>query len=182
MLLLRCLCVCRYLQHAHAERLSEDLVRLLVEAVPDVRGGHEQLERILRRLLLRLDASRDLALDLAHALLTVRREAQILLVTPQHRGPCAHGGLGQHVVQVDHLVSPVVSHNEHERAVLGGYAILDERADARIHFLLHHGFRGEAGLEHTMQQADAEDLVNTNSESGQLAVMSLPHRCLLPLP
>lgn len=36
-----------YLQDAHAERLAEDVVRLLVEGVADVGRAEKQLERVL---------------------------------------------------------------------------------------------------------------------------------------
>ena len=41
-------------------------------------------------------------------------EVQVVLVAPQHAGPGLHGGLGQHVVQVDHLVPALVSHYNKE--------------------------------------------------------------------
>lgn len=88
------------LQHQHGERLSKNLVRILIVPtpsstlntlnrmrrdvrVPHISHGNEQLERVhLPHFSL---PPLDLALDLALSLLPVAREAQILLVAPEHR-------------------------------------------------------------------------------------------------
>ncbi len=52
-------------------------------------------------------------LDLLHALLGMRGEAEILVVAPEHVGPRTNRGLGQHVVQIDHL-SRAATSRRHE--------------------------------------------------------------------
>lgn len=57
----------KILQNAHAKRVSEDLVRLFVVAVADLRRGDEKLERIL--LIYSANALLDLAFHLLSAFL-----------------------------------------------------------------------------------------------------------------
>lgn len=58
-----------YLQDAHAKRVSQDLVRLIVVAVADVGGGDEELKRVV---LVEVQRARfDLLLQLLHALLPI---------------------------------------------------------------------------------------------------------------
>lgn len=58
-----------YLQDTHAERVSQDLVRLVVVAVADVGGGDEELERVV---LVQVQRARfDFLLQLLHAFLPI---------------------------------------------------------------------------------------------------------------
>lgn len=58
-----------YLQDTHAERVSQDLVRLVVVAVADVGGGDEELERVVLVQVQR--ACFDFLLQLLHAFLPI---------------------------------------------------------------------------------------------------------------
>ena len=95
-----------------------------LEAFPVEIGGVE-LPAAARLKAHRVEqAALDHLLDLPHPLLPMRREPQLLLVAPEHRGPLAHGALGEHVVQVDHLLAPIVADDDEERAVAQLDAIL----------------------------------------------------------
>lgn len=111
------------LQHEHAERVAEYLVRFVVVTVAYVSRGHEQFERII---VVDVEfAALDLLLDLLHALLAMRREAEFFLVAPEHTRSRFHLRLGQHVMQDDHLVARLVAHDHEHRAMLESNAILD---------------------------------------------------------
>jgi hypothetical protein len=62
---------------------------------------------------------------------------ELLLVAPQHIGPGLDNRLGQHVVQVYHLLTPLVSNDHEQGAVVGLDAVLHKRTDAAIHLLPH---------------------------------------------
>ena len=71
------------LQHAHSVRLTQDLVRLLVICVADVRDRDEYLERVL---LVRLpDAALDVSLDLGLPLFSVAG-VKVSICTVTQRG------------------------------------------------------------------------------------------------
>jgi hypothetical protein len=126
----------KVLQHEHADGGAEHLVRVLVVRVLDVGRPDEHFERIV---LVRLaGAAFNLALDLLHPLLAVRREAEILLVAPEHGRPRTDGRLAEHVVQIHNLILAIVADQHKERALSEHHAIVDERAHARVNLLLNH--------------------------------------------
>ena len=84
------------LQNAHPVRVSEDLVRLVVVAKPDLRRGEKELERVF--------AHGRVLLHLSGALLWIAVEPQLLFVAPEHGRPRFEGRLRQHVVQIDDLL------------------------------------------------------------------------------
>ena len=133
----------KVLEHAHAERAPEHALRVLVVAPGDVRARDEELEGIVRGRVVK-PAGGEL-LELTHALLAVRREPELLLVAPQHRGPRADAQLGEQVVEVRHLVLAVVSHDDQQRPRPSRQARLEQGAHAAVHLLLHHARRGPAG-------------------------------------
>eukprot|EP00965_Chrysotila_dentata_P074365 2456790-Pleurochrysis_carterae.AAC.6 len=92
---------------------------------------HEHAERVAENAR-RLAAACDHLLDVAHALLAVRREAQLLLVTPEHRRTGAHRRLGEHVVQINYLLACVVANQHEHRAVTKQHAVLHQRAHTRV--------------------------------------------------
>lgn len=110
-----------------------------VVGVPNVGGGDEELEGVV--LVGIVEAALHLLLDLPHALLAVAAEAQLLLVAPQHRGTRLHGGLGQHVVKIDHLILTPIAHDDEHRAEFLLNSVLYEGPDARIDPLPHRGGR-----------------------------------------
>jgi len=65
----------RYLENEHAEGLPQDLVAVLVVRPADVCLRDEQLERVLRRGIVRAALLR--LFDLSHALLPVGRKPQL---------------------------------------------------------------------------------------------------------
>lgn len=118
------------MQDAHAEGVSQDLVRLVVVTVADVGCSNEELKRVILVQVQR--ASFYLLLQLPHALLPIavkkkRRvtqifllservkrddgdgridspaESQVFFVAPEDRRSCSDCGFGQHVMQDDHL-------------------------------------------------------------------------------
>lgn len=57
----------------------------------------------------------------------IRGKPQVLLITPEYRGLCTNSGLGEHVMQVNHLVLALVTYNDQEGAVIGGPPIVYQR-------------------------------------------------------
>lgn len=117
-----------YLQDTHAERVSQDLVGLVVVAVADVGSCDEELKRVV---LVQVQRPRfDLLLQLLHAFLAIaarasgdtsrllrsaldeahwsRRsslpaESQVLLVAPEDRRSSSDCSFGQHVMKNNNL-------------------------------------------------------------------------------
>ena len=63
------------LEHQHAKGLAEDFVRVAIVAPPNVGLRHEEVEGVVRGGVVRPPRLR--LLNLSHALLAVRREAQL---------------------------------------------------------------------------------------------------------
>lgn len=123
------------LQHEHAERVAEHPRRLAVVAVRDGRRRDEELKRVV---LIRIDeATRRHFFYVAHTLLAVCGEAELLLVAPEDGRAGPNGGLGKHVVQVHDLLACAVADDDKEAAVAQRDGVLNERADPRVDLLPH---------------------------------------------
>ena len=68
----------------------------------------------------------------------MRREAQLLLVAPQHLGTGLDGRTGQELVEVGNLILAVISDQDQHRPLAGHDGALDERPDARVELLSDH--------------------------------------------
>ena len=101
-----------YLKDTHAISLTQNIFTIFIVAPTNLSGGNEQIEGIV--LLGVIQASGHLLLDLTHSLLLVtmlirirakwiRREAEILLVTPQNRWTSTNSTFGQNVVEIGNL-------------------------------------------------------------------------------
>ena len=64
-------------------------------------------------------------------------EVEVLLVAPEDRGAGPHDRLGEHIVQIDDLVTPLVTDYDEHGAVASLVAVLHERPDAAVDFLPH---------------------------------------------
>ncbi len=70
----------KILQHAHAVRLAQNLMRLAVVAPTNVGTRNEKVEGVV--LVRIVQPALNLLLDLLHALLAMRGKPQLLLVAP----------------------------------------------------------------------------------------------------
>jgi hypothetical protein len=133
------------LQHQEPEGLTENFVRLLVitgeisgldelithessallySLVPNISHRYEQLEGAL--FIRFSDTSLDLVLDLLFPLFSVTRETKVLLVAPQNIRPGWNSSLWQEKMQVDNLISGMVSNQNEEGSMVVGDTIGDQ--------------------------------------------------------
>lgn len=123
------------LQDAHAERLSENLVRVLIIAIPNVFTRHEQLDCV-DFIFVQISFRFEL-FDLLDALFLGRRNLELILVAPEHGGLGFDARFGQHLVQIYDLVETAVADYQKETAMVKFDTIFDEDPNPLINLLLH---------------------------------------------
>jgi len=139
----------KVLKDTHSVSVSEDLLRLLVVNIADVRERDEEFEGVLGVGL--SDAALDLLLDLGFALLAVTGEAeQLVLVGPENGFVLLRVGAAKNVVEVQDYIFASIADDDKEGPLLLLYGMgLDlastlgrERIDAgkqeRVLLLEHH--------------------------------------------
>lgn len=123
----------KILKNAHSKSISQNLFCLLVVGVPHIGTGNKQLKGVV---LVRIpNASGNLGLYLLGSLLTVRCEAQVLFVAPEHRRPGRHTSFRQQIMQSDHLVLSAVAHDHKEASVVAFHIIPNKGGNAGVQFL-----------------------------------------------
>ena len=128
----------KVLEDTHPVSVAEDLVGLVVITVADVGRRHKHLEGVL---LVNLHLTiLDLLVQLLHLFLPVARKSKLLLVTPEDIWPRLDCGLGEHVVEDNHLVPGLVSDHDKHRPPTLANAIFNQQPHSVINLFPDHDF------------------------------------------
>ena len=163
----------KVLQHEHTVRIPENLMRVVVIAVADVRRRHKQRERVL---LLRVQQS-SLAhlLDLLHTLLPVRRQVQVRLVHPEHRRAGLDDRLAEHEVKIHYLLPALVADDDEQGPMVRQDGILNQRPDTTVDLLPHWSRCGL--IEWACKDGNSEEKKNRGEEQRRRTPPIDPIRC-----
>ena len=124
------------LKDEHLEGVTQDLMGLLVVAVPDFSGPDEEIEGIIDTLI--IESLHLHVLDLFDTFLLVTGELEVVLVAPKDLRFLPVGGqFGENIVEVDHLVACSVSHDHEHGPLVGFVSVLDQGLDTTVYLFLH---------------------------------------------
>lgn len=124
------------LKDEHLEGVTQDLMGLLIVAVPDFSGADEEIEGVIDTLI--IEALHLHVLDLFDTFLLMTGELEVVLVAPKDLGFLPVGGqFGENIVEVDNLVACPISHDHEHGPLVGFVSVLDQGLNTTVYLFFH---------------------------------------------